>query len=74
MFRLNLVLFRLSFDNTEFFTATSGDDLILGIQYQDVELITMSENDQINVYDGGAGDDYILGGDRWEVLAGGAWR
>ena len=28
-------------------------------------------SDQINVYDGGAGDDYILGGDRWEVLAGG---
>ena len=60
----------LSFDNTEFFTATSGDDLILGIQYQEIELVT-GENDQINVYDGGAGNDYILGGDRWEVLAGG---
>ena len=24
------------------------------------------------MYDGGAGDDFILGGDRWEVLAGGA--
>ena len=60
----------LSFSNTELFTGTTGDDVLLGYQYSDFETIS-GENDVLNILDGGSGDDYILGGDRWEVIAGG---
>ena len=59
----------LSFDNTEFYKATSGDDLIIGLNYQDDSSFALEDN--INVFEGGDGDDFILGGDRWEVLSGG---